>query len=111
MQSLMLISNPLKKVQKNLCEKSYQNKVTENGVFYFYYCVQKFSAYNFLFSWHFFQRIWTHCKILRYMILISKFWEKKTFVAYISTFANFKVKIGQNGSKKRKRYIMKVTNL
>jgi hypothetical protein len=31
------------KVAKNLGEK-----VTKNGVFYFYYSVQKFSAYNFL---------------------------------------------------------------
>jgi hypothetical protein len=36
---------------------------------------------------------------------------KQTFAAYISAFANNKIKIGQNGAKKRKMYNMKVTLL
>jgi hypothetical protein len=40
-QNLMLIANPLKNLQKNSHEKRYQQKSD------FYYCVQKFSVYNF----------------------------------------------------------------
>ncbi len=41
----MLISNLLKKLQKNLCEKVIKEKVaSQYGVFDFYYWVQKFSA-------------------------------------------------------------------
>ncbi len=43
----MLILNPLKKYQKDSFEKVINEKGTEKGVFYFYYCVQKFSDYNF----------------------------------------------------------------
>ncbi len=38
----MLISNPLRKLHKDSCEK-----VTKNRVLDSYYCVQKFLAYNF----------------------------------------------------------------
>jgi hypothetical protein len=46
----MLILNPLKKLQKNSGEKSYQritNKWQKNGVFDFDYCVGKFLAWLF----------------------------------------------------------------
>jgi hypothetical protein len=42
-QKKMQISNPLKKD----AIKARNEKVMENGIFYFYYCMQKFSAYNF----------------------------------------------------------------
>jgi hypothetical protein len=43
----MLISNPLKKLQKISCEKSDQRKTDKKWSFDLYYCVQKFLAYNF----------------------------------------------------------------
>jgi hypothetical protein len=39
----MLISDPLQKVQKLM-----RKKRQKNGFFYFCYCVQKFSDYNFI---------------------------------------------------------------
>jgi hypothetical protein len=46
-QNLMGISNPLKKLQKTHVKKVINEKVSKNGYFDFYYCVQRFSAYNF----------------------------------------------------------------
>jgi hypothetical protein len=43
----MMISNPLKKLQKNSCEKVFNKKFTKNGVFNFYYCVQKLKVQLF----------------------------------------------------------------
>jgi hypothetical protein len=47
-QNLILISNPLKSCEKNYTKKVINEKVTENEDFDFYYCDQKFSAYNFI---------------------------------------------------------------
>ncbi len=59
-QNLMLISNPLEKLQKISCEKFFMKKWHKNGIFDFNYWVQKFSNYN-IFRWFFalFQRILT----------------------------------------------------
>ncbi len=38
----------VEKVAKKPCEKSYQRISDRNTEFYFYYCIQKFSDYNFL---------------------------------------------------------------
>jgi len=47
-QTMKLISNLLKKLQKDSCEKSYQPKsIRKIEFFYFYYYVQKFSAFNY----------------------------------------------------------------
>ncbi len=59
--------NLLENLQKNLA-KLLTEKLQKNGVVYFYYCEQKFSAYNL--SWVnvfalFFQRIRTRHQILR----------------------------------------------
>ncbi len=43
----MMISNPLKKFQKIMRNKLLTKSDWKSG-FDFYYCVQKFSAYNFL---------------------------------------------------------------
>ncbi len=61
-QNLMLISNPLKKLQKDLCKQIISEKVAKNRLFDFNYFVQKFSAYNFIWVnlFTFFQQIWTH---------------------------------------------------
>jgi|LakMenEpi03Aug12_release.lakeMendotaPanAssembly.Ray.scaffolds.fasta_scaffold134975_1 hypothetical protein len=66
MHNLMLSSNQLKKLQRDLCEK-----VARNEIFDFYYCVQKFMVYNVFwvnFRNFFLQRIITHS-----MIPISNF--------------------------------------
>ncbi len=42
----MLISDPLNKLQKTDARKVITKKMTENGISYFYYFFQKFSAYN-----------------------------------------------------------------
>ncbi len=39
--------DPLKKLQKTHAKKVREEKVTEKWGFCFYYCVQKFSAYEF----------------------------------------------------------------
>jgi len=39
----MLVSNPLKKFQKNLCEKV----ISEMEFFTIFFCVPKFAAFNF----------------------------------------------------------------
>jgi hypothetical protein len=45
----MLISNPLKSSKKIKAKKCYQRKCyVKMESFYFYFCVQKFSAYNFI---------------------------------------------------------------
>ncbi len=46
-KSLMLISIPLKKLKEFNMKKIMNKKVIENLIFYFTYCVQKFSVYNF----------------------------------------------------------------
>jgi hypothetical protein len=37
----------VEKVAKNSCKKVINEKVTEKSSFYFYYCLEKFSAYIF----------------------------------------------------------------
>jgi hypothetical protein len=43
----------LKKLQPTHAKKVIREKVTENGVFYFYYCVQMLSAYILILESHF----------------------------------------------------------
>ncbi len=71
----MLISNPLKKLQK-LMQKSSKEKVA--GIFYFYSVCKAFRPIKFF--WvncvAFFQRIQTLHQILRFMIPISSFCQR-----------------------------------
>jgi hypothetical protein len=46
-QNLLRISIALKKLQKTHAKMLSTKKLQKNGVIDFYYCVQKFSAYNF----------------------------------------------------------------
>ncbi len=91
-ENFMLISNPLKKLQKYHSKNCYHWKIDrKNWVFDFYFRMQRVFGYAFLgFFWWFFAFYDTHIKFL------------KKYFAYIGTFANFKAKIGRNGSKKLK---------
>ncbi len=75
----MLISNPL---QKTKARKVINDKVTENRVFYFYYCVQNCSAYNF-FRWTFFEFLPTALNsasnFVLYSMIPKKYFSKKEF--------------------------------
>jgi hypothetical protein len=91
--NLILISNPLKKMQNTQAKKFINEKVRENGAFDFYYCVQKFSVSNFfgVNFLTFFQRIRTQHRILRSRIPISNFCKTKYIFLKVALFANCKV--------------------
>ncbi len=84
----MLILNPMKKLQKSSCDKSYpRKKWQKNGVFDFYYCMQKFSPYSF-FWMNFFKNFFYGFELSVVVFLdtqIDLFRQKNVF-AYISTF-------------------------
>ncbi len=80
-QNLMLISNPLKKLQKTHAKKVINEKVTE------LFCAF-FNGFNL------------SIEFCVFTIPMSNF--KQIYLLILALFANFKAKIGQNGSKKRK---------
>ncbi len=108
MQNLVLISNLLKRLQTTHAKKVFNEKVTEKSDFY--YCAQKFSITNVL-GWtclHFFERIRTQHWILPILLLmghVSLILQNKMVLLIFAFFANFKAKVGQNGSKKRKPFL------
>jgi hypothetical protein len=86
-QNLMLISNPVKKGAKKLCEKSYQQKSDRKiGFLTCKNCVQKFSAYTFFVGCflHFFQRFQNSTSNVRFMIPISTIFY--IYFVFITTF-------------------------
>ncbi len=69
----MLISNLVKMLPKNWCEKVINEKGQKNWVFDFYYFVQKVLACNFLGDiLHFFKRIPTQHRIIQIEFLKKK---------------------------------------
>ncbi len=109
--NLILISNPLKKLQNTQAKKLSTKKWEKNGVFDFYYCVRNFSVSNFLGVnfLTFFQRIRTQHRILRFRIPISNFCKTKFIFLKVALFANCKVKRGRNKAKNIKSYVINVS--
>jgi hypothetical protein len=92
---------------KTDAKKVISEKVTEN--FYFYYCRQKFSAYNFF--WviflNFFQRIRTQHQMLRLMIIPILNFCKKNVLPILALFANFLKSVAkETAAKKRKKRVL-----
>ncbi len=88
-----------KVAKKHMQKKLSTKKWPKNGVFDFYYCVQKFSAYITFLGEIFciFLKIPSRHQILQCMIPISKY-STKNVVFSLTLFAAFKVKLGWNGS-------------
>jgi hypothetical protein len=81
----------VEKITKNSCKKSYQQKSNEKIVD-LYYCVQKFSAYNFCFGvtfLHFCNWFEKQHKILCFKIKISTFSKKKFAHIFLATNFHF----------------------
>ncbi len=106
-QNLMLISNPSKNCQK--CEKVIK-KWWKNGVFYSYYYMQKYYAYNF-FEWMIFFQLFLMIRNphqMRFLIPILNLCSKK-LLYHIWIFANFEAKNRTKRIKKPNMYFSKVS--
>ncbi len=108
-QNLMLILNPLEKLQKIHTKKFSTQKWQKSGVFDFYYYVKKLSAYNLF--WAIFC---IFCNDLNsasnFMFYDTHFkFLPKNCVFIFALFANFKATRGQNGPKKLRKYIINVS--
>ncbi len=91
----MLISNPLKRLQKISYEKCYNRKRD-----------RKMEFLTLIFACKSFRPMPFFGDFLRFMIPISNF--LKSILLILAHFANFKAKIGRNGSKKWKTYFINV---
>jgi hypothetical protein len=82
------VSNPLKKLQKT-------KKRQKNGVLDFYYCVKKFSAYNFLGELLALFSTDSNSALNFAFYDTHKNFQMTIFGLILALFAKFKVKIGQ----------------
>jgi hypothetical protein len=99
----MAVLNPLSKGAKNLGKKVFLKKRQKNGVFYFYFCGQNFSTYNF-FAW-FIALFSTDLNSAENLVLYDtriSFLLENIFWLLLAHFTNAKRE--RKGSKKRKTY-------